>query len=151
MSILNDDLMSSWGDDLLVALISFTRQRTPEAFQVVRDIVRENCKYRSLRMQWNKHKYIALSLGCPKHDMHTYDGPKIIITGVTNPAKQFATQTWFYTSTKDGAWKIDGWHEEWRTYDNPIISTTAYFAQYEKYILPDDAFNILLNGLKCEY
>lgn len=134
MGILSDSLINTtWDYDLLLAVQLFKRDPSMVNLEHVRNIIEQNCEKRRLKLIWNKHKYIGIDL----------KSPSLVIAGVNKPYN-FCVDV--YCRLQGNTWTYD---MEWKRFSRTEVPLNqgAYFATFQKFILPDDVFFMLRKNI----
>ena len=130
MSILSDDLINTtWDHDLLVALNLFKQRPNMTNLGYIRNIIKQNCAERNLKLMWSKHKYIGIDK----------DTPSLVIAGCENPDSCYAE---VFHRLQGNSWTYD---MKWTSLPRPEIplSQGPHWASFEKFILPEEVFCML--------
>lgn len=145
MSILSENLMDgTWEEELALLISLLPKTNNQNAHDTIKKILDEHLKRNDRRLCWNKYRYIAITP--PTDRPLAYAGTKLIIAGELNTPND-KCEYWRWIGNVGKKTNRGVWSRDWRSQDNPILSTGWKFSNYKIYIIPDDLWGILKSYL----
>lgn len=145
-SILNEDFINQddWAVELAIGCKMFATDPNT-AYQIVKRLLDAHCKKHDLRLCWKKHDYIAIAPLTKCSYDNTVVEPRLIVA--TEHRARWHCCVYRHLGNRGPRNRRDQWFTCVRSQDNPILSSSYQFSNFDKYIIPADALDILLQML----